>query len=68
MAAAALQSWRQQAALALAREALLAEVERVRAARLAARCFEAWLAHVEGRRTRRRDEELARWVGAWWCE
>lgn len=63
VAAAVLRAWRQQAALVAAREALLSELEQARAARLAARSFGGWLAHVEGRQARRRDQELARWVG-----
>lgn len=55
--AAALQAWRQHAALAGARRALLADLSETAAARLAARALYGWRAHVEGRQARALQEE-----------
>lgn len=58
--AAALGVWRRHCAAKAATVALLDELQRTRAARLAGLAFGAWAAFVEGSRARRRDEALGR--------
>lgn len=60
LAAAAFNGWRQQADLLAVRQRLLQDLSAARVARLLSRAFGAWLAAVEGLRSRRQADALER--------
>ncbi|KAL4433246.1 hypothetical protein ABPG77_003294 [Micractinium sp. CCAP 211/92] len=60
LAATAYEGWRQQAELLAVRQRLLRELLAARAARLLSRAFGAWLAAVEGVRSRQQADALDR--------
>lgn len=60
VAAAAFAGWRQHAELATARQGLLQELSAARTARLLACAFSAWLAAVEGLRSRQQADAFDR--------